>query len=854
MIDKYSGVAMKRRFITVLLTAVLAVSVLFAASDDITGKIIQEFTFDGLKHITAISVDNITYPYKGRQYSDSSFLELVAKLYDLEGVMYIDIDSEIIPESGNLSIRFTFHEIPVIGSIKIAGNVKLKDYIVTEAITSLAVGQFIETNDATLKKVSDDITELYRSRGFDYVEVVPSYTLNEEANTVDLLYTITEGNQKKVLEIAFEGNEVFSDKVLRSKMSQKTKSLFNNGYLDESAVEADLETIQNFYFQNGYIDAKITDCSSVTIEPEEGAKPKAYEEVRLVITVDEGKQWFFGGLEVTGNTVFSDAEISKLITLTPGDVDNLIVLETICNSIAELYWDNGYVYMQYRRNENRDGEGLTVSYSMTIAEYSQASVSAVVLSGITKSKEYVFRRELTLKEGEVFSRADLQSSFQNLYNTGLLTDLTYNIVPDQDGKGLVVQFNLTEGNQMDLQFGATFGGNVSGFPISGFLQWNNRNLFGTARTLSLSTTLSPDTQSVSASIGNNWFGDKRWSNTVSAAFSRSIHSDGLQLGIGSDRDDGKVGTQAWPLGYSSYEAYRASGYKSPESAYLMKYNLLTVSLGYSTGYTFVFTPGRLTLSSGISVSLNKAVYDKERYNPYEELIFRYGQDWQFSNKLSLSLQWDGRDYIYYTTKGYILSQNFTYAGGVLGGLSNYIKSTTSAAGYLTLLSHRTDTGKTNNLVLCMTSTLEMMLPQYYKADGEAGWAWHPASEGATKYEMLYIDGMTNGRGFDVVYGLSFLWDNMLEVSYPLVRDLINFEVFSSATAGHGTLEGTSWNSLGWWFAAGAGIKLKITGFPIGLYLVKNATFNVAQPSGFAWDNGSLFGGMKLVLAISTSLI
>ena len=56
----------------------------------------------------------------------------------------------------------------------------------------------------------------------------------------------------------------------------------------------------------------------------------------------------------------------------------------------------------------------------------------------------------------------------------------------------------------------------------------------------------------------------------------------------------------------------------------------------------------------------------------------------------------------------------------------------------------------------------------------------------------------------------------------------------------------------------AKIYVQIPGFPLGLYLVKNATINATN--GFAWDSGFIFhsndkpgSGFKLVLAITTSL-
>jgi outer membrane protein insertion porin family len=72
-----------------------------------------------------------------------------------------------------------------------------------------------------------------------------------------------------------------------------------------------------------------------------------------------------------------------------------------------------------------------------------------------------------------------------------------------------------------------------------------------------------------------------------------------------------------------------------------------------------------------------------------------------------------------------------------------------------------------------------------------------------------------------------------------------------------SLKETTMNQLSWYFSAGGGIKLKVPGFPLGLYLVKNATY---IDNTFAWDtNHFLFrgqndtSGLKLILAITTTL-
>jgi outer membrane protein insertion porin family len=67
-----------------------------------------------------------------------------------------------------------------------------------------------------------------------------------------------------------------------------------------------------------------------------------------------------------------------------------------------------------------------------------------------------------------------------------------------------------------------------------------------------------------------------------------------------------------------------------------------------------------------------------------------------------------------------------------------------------------------------------------------------------------------------------------------------------------------------WFKIKSGLKIKIPGFPLGLYLVKDATILNSNDAGFKFNDGSslfdfsedgtgFWNGVNLVLSISTSL-
>lgn len=851
---------MKKKLALVLIIALVAVFAATAADDWYYNMEISEFSLQGLVNVSESTVSSALYPYRYKPFTTELFDEIQSVLYQIDGIDFFTADADR-NEKGGLVIVFEFHEIPMLSAVNFEGNSAVKTRELREAVQAVSAGSFLEpTKRALFETAKSQIQALYESKGFLDVPVEYEITEDAEKNTFTVTFSVSEGIQTRIVRFEFTGNDHYDYSTLKKQVSSKAKSLFNNGYLDNSKLRTDVANLTAFYQKNGYIDVIV---SEPEIEYLEVSNVK-YREAVVRFNIVEGQQWFYGGMEVSGNTIFSDEEIAKVQSMKVGSVLNLETVQNEYSAVADLYFNQGYIYNGMDMSNERDDTDMTVKFFLKITEGPQATVEQILVSGLTKTKDYVMRRELEIKPGDVFSKEKLILSAQNLYNTGLLSNLDYDLRYGQGENSVILDFKVEEGRTKDVQFGATFGGTLNAFPVSGFVQWTDHNLGGRGQELGINTSLSPDTQSVSVSFGDKWFKDWRWSNSVSFGFTHSKYTDELQLGTGAtEYFNGRNSNETWPLGYTSAEQWNLSGNEYPATRDLMYYDLFTFSLGYNTGYTFIFTPGRLSLYGGVNVSLNKALYD-DKFMPFEKLIYQYGQKWQFSNKLSLGVQWDGRDYVTNTTKGYVLSTSVTYAGGFLGGLSNYIKLSTSAAGYLKLFSFKINEDTEKNIMLCLSSSANFMFSQYYNYENK-GMKWWDPKLGATKYEMLYIDGMTIGRGFSTVIDQSFLWDNMLEISYVLVDNILQAELFVSATGINSELEHIK-SGINWYFAAGGGLKLKISGFPLGLYLVKNATYkfpNVSSVEGkreFNWVGGNYFhgksetSGLSLVLAISTSLI
>lgn len=849
---------MKKRILAVLLFSIfLSVSIFAADTPWYEGVKISSFELEGLQNVDKDKVDNILFTYRNKPYSEDVLNEIQSKLYGTGSFSYFYIEAKRANEDSNeLVLSFNFFEKQLLKSITFNGNDKLSDADLLTAST-LSLDSFYEGTEMNVAK--QKIKEAYEKKGYVEAEVDPKLVENDSANTVSIDFTIKEGVQVIISEIDFEGNEKIDTGELRKQLKSSTQSFFHNGFYSTSNVATDIQNLQTLYNSKGYIEARIEQPTEEVLSQEENKKF-----VKLIYKVTEGDVWKFGKVNFSGNTVFSNDELLSKVDLKEGDVFNTTLWQNSLMKISDLYYNAGYINFGATPSNSIDEEAKTISLNLTFTEGEKIKINQFIFNGIEGTNKEVFERELTLKPGDYFSKEAMLKSLRNIQNTRIVTDLNFEIQKVDDTTCNVV-INVVQGGQRDIQFGATFGGAATGFPISGLLVLTERNLFGTGNDLSVSANLSPTNQKASISFTDEWFNDIPWSNTFSFSYEHSTVQNVMTLGSGgfyNGREDAT--NKPYPNGYDSYEDYIAADKAKPDSRFLMDYFLTRLSVGYDTGYSFRFNSGTLGLSTGLSIGINKANYEENR-DPYDYLIYQYGQGWVFSNKLNLGIAWDGRDLIENTTKGYYASQSFTYAGGFLLGLSNYIKSTTSFAAYTPLIKWTKDDGSEKAFIGSFSTSASFMLPQFRRDSTTGKWGWSSsAKEGATANEMLYIDGTTNALGHDFTTDLSFLFDNKFAVEYSIVDNLLAWDTFISATAATSELNDVgNINNWDWYFAAGSGLKVKIPGFPIGLYLVKDATIMNSAGDGFAFKEGGLFNfnnstnsilnGVNLVLSLTTNL-
>ncbi len=826
----YPGDRRGRRCAGLLLAVVfiLCALPLSAQEEWYMGKPIADFTFIGLDTVSENELLPLVRSYIGTEFSLEVFWEIQETLYALDFFESIEANAEPGDDAReSVVVEFTVQEKPTVEEVVLEGNRRLRKGEILENVL-IAPGDMVTEIQAALD--AQAITDLYLEKGYIDVSVKAVLEPGEQENTVIVMFIISEGSQTAIKSIIFSGNDFASEGTLRRQMKTKPQSLFSSGVFQEMKFEEDQQKILDYYAERGYIDAKIEDVQRAIERDEKQGK----NFLIITIYIDEGQQWTYGGMDFDGNTIFTDETLQELVRQQPGKVLDKIRLEADTQRVADLYYENGYIFNLINREEQRDAKKQEISYTIRIVETDRAHIENIIIKGNEKTKDYVIYRELPFEEGDIFSKAEVLQGLRNLYNLQYFTTVQPE-TPPGSAEGLMdLVINVEEGSTANINFGVMFGG--GDYPISGMLKWEEKNFLGKGQSLGVNAELSTLRQLISLSFEEPWLLDRRWLGGVSFSFEHAIVPNVAQdslfpifsgdeenavpdpyLGYWVDPDTGLPIDDTslnWDNRVTDYQYALGQG-ESILDQYLMDYTIWKFSLGFTTGYRYSTPLGWLGIRSGISTSMEQITYDADLFRPFDPVLREGNDAWKNVNKLGVTLYWDKRDFFLNPSKGFYIAQGVTFAVGFPLGTREFIRTDSTLEGFLTLVDIPAFENWNFKLVLAAHSSWSFIFPQFWREDTIA-----------ITNDLLYVDGWNIARGWPLERDLKALWDNRLELRMPIAEQLLWWVFFLdgvAATPEIVDLKGMSLDDFR--FSVGGGLRFTIPQFPIRLYLAKRFRFS-----------------------------
>ena len=760
---------MHRKMLSVFF--ILFTSVFFVFAEDSEwywNQPISKIDFVGLKNVKKSELSGLTSSYIGTLFTEDTYNDIIDRLYALD---YFEDVSPYAKHDGksenNVLLVFEVVEHPVIKEINLVGNTRIRNGELREQIKLKTSDVYVESKVLVDERI---IRNYYMSKGYTTSKV--SHTVEKTDDGMIINFNINEGANTVIKEIAFSGNTIVSSRTLKSKLELKEIGFMRNGAYQPTTLEKDKQTVITYYREKGYADANVLDVKIESAFNES----KSRNDLTLTFIIQEGFQYTYTGMTITGNEVFTTEELLPNAKLKVGSTYNETKFQEDLNTIQSVYYENGYMSNGFDITPIKDSDRHEISFNVTIKESSRSHIENIIIKGNSKTKDYVIRREIPIEPGDVFSREKIYTAMRSLMNLQYFS----NVIPEpqQGSEANLVDlvWNVEEQSTKMLQFGMTFSGvtDPNQLPISLFFKIQDSNIFGEGKSISASLSLSNSEQSIGFNYGQNWIGNLPISLSQSLSIS---HESATSL------------VNFWAPDLTLYQ-----------NGYYYNYNGLSASLGTGLSRRFVYDYAILSLSAGLSNSLNNNIYDENLYVPVDTGVSTYANRWGITNYIYTGVSVDNRDVSYYPTKGWFTSQNFTWYG-LIPGLEKefFLRTDTKLEGYLKL----------------MDIPLKLILSGYSGIS-----VLFPTASGITDSHKLYIDGMFNGRGWTENYKVNkgqVLISNKLELRLPIVPGIIGVDAFFDAAAIKSSFQDLSSLSINdFYFSFGPGVRFLHPQFPLHL--------------------------------------
>ncbi len=341
-------------------------------------------------------------------------------------------------------------------------------------------------------------------------------------------------------------------------------------------------------------------------------------------------------------------------------------------NISSLYRDRGYLFFNLIPVEV-SVEDHMINYQMRIIEGKEARIKRIIISGNTKTNDYVIRREIRTKPGDLFNQNDIIRTQRELAQLGYFNEQAFQInpIPNPADGTVDIEYVVEEKSSDQIELSGGYGGTgidgkgrIIGTLGLTFNNFSTKNFFkkgawaplpgGDGQRISIrAQTNGKYYRGYNFSFTEPWLGGKKpnsltvwgvWNLIGNGYAPTSTSFEGLRIG-GAGVGFGR--RKKFPDDY--FQAYYEIGYQQYFVQNYTQFGLFTD--GTSNDFSFKYSLSRSSVSSPIyptggsslkfvaKATLPYSVWDgvddysnlsnEERFKTLEYYKFKFTGEWYF---------------------------------------------------------------------------------------------------------------------------------------------------------------------------------------------------------------------------------
>ena len=563
----------------------ISVLVFFNFFNQLKADIINNIIVNNNERISLGTIKTYGKIEIGKDYSEDDLNQILKNLYETKFFKNISLKID------NQVLIIDLIENKLVQTIIIEG---IKSTTIKNTILeSLIIKEKAPFNESDISKDLSNIKRSLTSEGY-YLSNIDSNIIENNNNTVNIVFNIDIGDKSKISIIEFTGNKIFKTKTLKNIITSEEnkfwKFISRNKYLNEQKLLLDERLLKKFYLDNGYYDVKVN-TSTATILDDNSFK--------LVFNINAGNLYTVNKtkLEIPIDYNLSNFnEVQKLLNELEGTLYSFSKISKIVKEIDKISLSREYDFINATILEDKlDNNKININFKVTESE--KLYVERVNIFGNNITEESVIRSNLEVDEGDPFNELLHAKGLNNIKALNIFKTVNSETIEGSSPSSKIINIEVVEKPTGEISLGAGVGsdGGTVGFSVS------ENNFLGKGVKLSTSLRISEDTIRGNFSVNNPNFNYS----------GRSLITNIERVTIDKLSD---------------------SGYESSKTGF-------SLGTSFEKNENLFFSPGVSTYFEKISTNSSASASLKKQEGSY------------FENKFSYTLDYDLRNQKFRTTDG-----------------------------------------------------------------------------------------------------------------------------------------------------------------------------------------------------------
>lgn len=563
----------------------ISVLVFFNFFNQLKADIINNIIVNNNERISLGTIKTYGKIEIGKDYSEDDLNQILKNLYETKFFKNISLKID------NQVLIIDLIENKLVQTIIIEG---IKSSTIKNTILeSLIIKEKAPFNESDISKDLSNIKRSLTSEGY-YLSNIDSNIIENNNNTVNIVFNIDIGDKSKISIIEFTGDKIFKTKTLNNIITSEEnkfwKFISKNKYLNEQKLLLDERLLKKFYLDNGYYDVKVN-TSTATILDDNSFK--------LVFNINAGNLYTVNKtkLEIPIDYNLSNFnEVQKLLNELEGTLYSFSKISKIVKEIDKISLSREYDFINATILEDKlDNNKININFKVTESE--KLYVERVNIFGNNITEESVIRSNLEVDEGDPFNELLHAKGLNNIKALNIFKTVNSETIEGSSPSSKIINIEVVEKPTGEISLGAGVGsdGGTVGFSVS------ENNFLGKGVKLSTSLRISEDTIRGNFSVNNPNFNYS----------GRSLITNIERVTIDKLSD---------------------SGYESSKTGF-------SLGTSFEKNENLFFSPGVSTYFEKISTNSSASASLKKQEGSY------------FENKFSYTLDYDLRNQKFRTTDG-----------------------------------------------------------------------------------------------------------------------------------------------------------------------------------------------------------